>query len=82
MLVPLSKEHLVKIRKTEAIKPQRGAIDFKVNNYEMFKKEYVNKEGFTLVKKEMYEMIELSNPEFDVLVYFPSETLGEVLGLI
>lgn len=67
---------LVKIRFPDPTRPQRGAPDFKIKNYEDFKNKYIKKSGnFTLMLKEVYEMIEIKG--VDVLVYIPSNTLGE-----
>jgi len=67
---------LLKIRKPDPTRPQRGAPDFKVANYKSFKKKYlVNGNNFTLMIRSGYEMMELKGK--DVLVYFPNETLGD-----
>lgn len=67
---------LVKIRKPDATRPQRGAPDFKVKNYQEFKDKYLQSSGdFTLMIRKDYEMIEIKG--VDVLVYIPSKTFGE-----
>ncbi len=69
---------LIKIRFPDPTRPQRGAPDFKIRNYQEFKSKYLKKSGnFTLMLKETYEMIEIKG--VDVLVYIPSNTLGERL---
>ena len=69
---------LIKIRFPDPTRPQRGAPDFKIKNYPEFKNKYIKKSGnFTLMLKEIYEMIEIKGE--DVLVYIPSDTLGERL---
>lgn len=71
---------LIKIRKPDPTRPQRGAPDFKVPNYEEFKNRYLKSSGnFTLMLRDNYEMIELKG--VDVLVYIPSVTTSERLGL-
>ena len=71
---------LIKIRKPDASRPQRGAPDFKVENYVEFKEKYLRSSGdFTLMIRKDYEMIELKG--IDVLVYIPDRTLGDRLGL-
>lgn len=66
----------VKVRLPDATRPQRGAPDFKVHNYQQFKDKYLQSSGnFTLMVRKDYEMIEIKG--VDVLVYVPSKTLGE-----
>jgi hypothetical protein len=68
----------IKIRFPDPTRPQRGAPDFKVQNYQEFKNKYIRKSGnFTLMLKEKYEMIEIKG--IDVLVYIPDNTLSERL---
>lgn len=67
---------LIKIRKPDKTRPQRGAPDFKVNRYDEFKENYLQTSGnFTLMVREDYEMIELKGE--DVLVYIPNKALSE-----
>ncbi|MFH1072624.1 MAG: hypothetical protein V1743_04305 [Nanoarchaeota archaeon] len=62
----------VKIRKPDPTRPQRGAPDFKIDNYTGFKQKYLQTSGnFTLMVRKDYELIELKG--VDVLVYFPSK---------
>ena len=69
---------LIKIRFPDPTRPQRGAPDFKIKNYQEFKNKYIKKSGnFTLMLKEVYEMIEIKG--VDVLVYIPDNALGERL---
>ena len=69
---------LIKIRFPDPTRPQRGAPDFKIQNYQEFKSKYLKKSGnFTLMLKEKYEMIEIKG--VNVLVYIPNNTLGERL---
>lgn len=70
--------YLLKVRKHDPTRPQRGAPDFKIKNYTKFREKYlVNGNNFTLMLRSDYEMMELKGK--DVLVYFPSDTLGERL---
>ncbi len=70
--------HFVKIRKPDLTRTQRGGPDFKVQDYTEFKEKYLMKSGnFTLMLRPGHEMIEIKG--IDVLVYIPSETLGERL---
>lgn len=69
----------LKIRKFDSTRPQRGAPDFRVKNYQEFKNKYlVDHRNFSLVIRKDYEMIELKG--VDVLAYFPSKTIRERLG--
>ena len=66
---------LIKIRKPDPTRPQRGAPDFRVKKYDDFKSKYLQKSGdFTLMVRKDFEMIELKG--VDVLVYFPNKPLG------
>lgn len=66
----------IKVRLPDATRPQRGAPDFRVKNYQQFKEKYLQSSGnFTLMVRKDYEMIEIKG--VDVLVYIPSKTLGE-----
>lgn len=77
---PAGSLNLIKIRFPDPTRPQRGAPDFKIENYQEFKNKYIKKSGnFTLMLKEIYEMIEVKG--IDVLVYIPSNTLGERLRI-
>lgn len=63
---------VLKVRKPDATRPQRGAPDFRVNDYQSFKEKYLSSgHNFSLIAREVYEMIELKG--IDVLVYFPSK---------
>lgn len=67
---------VLKIRKPDPTRPQRGAPDFKVNNYTNFKEKYlIHNSNFALIPRKQYEMIELKG--VDVLVYFPSRSFDE-----
>ncbi len=69
---------LLKIRKSDPTRPQRGAPDFKVSNYYRFKSKYLKTSGnFTLMVRKDYEMIEIKG--IDVLVYIPEKPLTDRL---
>ncbi len=72
---------LLKIRKPDKTRPQRGDVDFNTD-YSNFKNKYLNDKEFTLVKREKFEMIELKDPSFDVLVYFSSTPTSQQLGIL
>jgi hypothetical protein len=60
---------LVKIRKPDLNRPERGDADFNTD-YEEFKKKYQNNLNFELIKRKTFEMLRLSDPKFDVLACF------------
>ena len=70
---------LLKIRKPDPTRPERGDADFTVDNYGKFKAKYLGRSGFKLVSKESFEMIELMDSKFNVRVYFSYPTLKEIL---
>jgi hypothetical protein len=72
---------LIKIRKYDVQHPEWGDSDFTVNNYIDFKSKYLNEDGFSLIKRENFEMIELMKKDFAVRVYFSNPPLDEELGI-
>jgi len=72
---------LLKIRRPDPKRPERGDADFTVSNYETFKRAYLSKPGFSLITRPRMEMIELADPSYDVLAYYSHPTLSEVLRL-
>lgn len=67
---------VIKVRKPDKTRAQRGAPDFRINNYQIFKEKNLYKSGnFTLMLRKDYEMIELKG--VDVLVYIPSKTFKQ-----
>lgn len=70
---------LLKIRLPDKTRPQRGDVDFNTN-YPEFKEKYLNNKEFTLIQRVDFEMIELKDSNFNVLLYFsnipPSKQLG------
>lgn len=75
------KLELLKIRKPDITRPERGDADFTLSNYQKFKQKHLGQPGFSLIDKGNFEMIELVNTKFNVLVYFSHPTLGEVLEI-
>lgn len=78
---PAGLVYLLKIRIYDGTKPQRGDCDFRVDNYPRFKQKYLDKLGFNLIERAGFEMIELKDPNFDVLAYFPNIPLTKDLGI-
>lgn len=72
---------LLKIRKPDEKRKELGDADFTVSNYPEFKKKHISQEGFNLIVRDKFEMIELIDPEFDVLAYFSNPPLDQQLGI-
>jgi len=66
---------LLKIRFPDITRPELGDADFTIRNYAEFKKKYLEKEGFKLIVREKFEMIELKDTSFSVLAYFSNPPL-------
>lgn len=69
---------VLKVRKPDPTRPQRGATDFRVNDYLSFKEKYLSSclnSNFSLMIRKEYEMLELKG--VDVLMYFPSKSFDE-----
>lgn len=71
---------LVKIRKLDPQRPERGDADFNTN-YKNFKEKYQKNSGFELIKRATFEMLRLSNPQFDVMACFSNIPKSQVLGI-
>lgn len=76
------KLQLLKIRKPDPARPERGDADFTALDYPAFKEKYLNQPGFSLIKKDNFEMIELYKEGRNVRVYFSFPPLDEQFGLI
>lgn len=74
------KAKVLKIRLPDKSKTERGDVDF-ITNYEPFKKKYLGNKNFSLIKRESFEMLELKDSSFDVLVYFSSTPPSKLLGI-
>ncbi|MDD5254284.1 MAG: hypothetical protein PHG05_04275 [Candidatus Nanoarchaeia archaeon] len=72
---------LLKIRLPDNTRPELGDADFTISNFPDFKKKYLSKDGFKLIKREDFEMIELMDSEFDVRSYFSNPPLDKQLNL-
>lgn len=75
------KLQLLKIRIPDKTRPETGDADFTVSDYQSFKKGYLSKKGFKLIKRENFEMIELMDSEFNVRAYFSNHPLDEQLEI-
>ena len=72
---------LLKIRRPDPKRPERGDADFTVSDYQKFKKTYLDKPGFALIERKNMEMLELVDPSFNVIAYYSNPTLAEALGI-
>ncbi len=72
---------LLKIREPDSTRPERGDADFTLSNYDEFKKIHLGQEGFKLIEREDFEMIELMEPNFNVRAYFSNPPLDIQLGI-
>jgi isopentenyldiphosphate isomerase len=74
--------HLLKIRKPDPTRPQRGDADFNLPDYYAFKAKYIkDTEHFKLIDRGHFEMMELRDPSFQVLSYFSNIPLTLQLGI-
>lgn len=84
-IAPLSTDagvlRLLKVRRPDPKRPERGDADFTVAEYKQFKQKYLGQPGFGLIQRPGMEMIELNDPSFKVLAYYSHPTLAEVLKL-
>jgi len=70
---------LLKIRKPDSNRRERGDTDFNTD-YPKFKEKYQGKSNFELVKRETFEMLRLSDPDFDVMSCFSNVPKSKDLG--
>lgn len=72
---------LVKVRKPDEARKERGDADFTVSDYSSFKETYLSKPGFKLITRPKFEMIELAAKDFNVLTYFSNPPLDKQFGV-
>ncbi len=72
---------LLKIRRPDTTKPERGDADFTVSNYHDFKDKYLSQNKFKLIPRPNFEMIELMDSDFNVRTYFSYPPLDEQLSI-
>jgi (2Fe-2S) ferredoxin len=70
---------LLKIRKPDPNRRERGDTDFNTD-YLKFKEKYEGKPNFELVKRETFEMLRLSDPDFDAMACFSNVPKSKDLG--
>lgn len=71
---------LVKIRKPDSSRLERGDADFNTN-YTSLKAKYQTDSRFELVRKEDFEYLRLSDPDFDVMTCFSNIPKSKYLGI-
>lgn len=71
---------LLKIRKPDPARKERGDADFNTS-YVEFKEKYSNDPKFELIKRDTFEMFRLSDPKFDVMSCFSSVPMSKDLGI-
>lgn len=71
---------LVKIRKSDSMRPERGDVDFNTN-YEEFKKKYQNNPKFEFIIRDTFEMLRLTDSDFDVMTCFSNIPKSKILGI-
>ncbi len=69
---------VLKIRIPDKTRSERGGVDL-TTNYSDFKIKYFDNKRFKLIEREKFEMLELRDEEFNVLVYFSSISPSELL---
>ena len=72
---------ILKIRKPDRTRPERGDADFNIPNFKEFKKKHLPLKGFKLIERKDHEMIELMEKGADVRVYFSNPHVDELLGI-
>lgn len=73
---------LLKIRKPDSTRPQRGDADFTLKDYNSFKEKYLKDNGhFKIIDRRNFEMIELKDSKFNVISYFSNIPLTVQLGI-
>ena len=72
---------LLKIRIYDSTRPEMGDADFTISNFFEFEKKYLSKPGFKIMKKPNFYMIELTDSNFDVRVYFSNPPLDKQLNI-
>ncbi len=73
---------LLKVRKPDPTRPERGDADFTLKDYNSFKEKYLKDlEHFKLIDRGNFEMIELKDSKFDVISYFSNIPLTVQLGV-
>lgn len=73
---------LLKIRRPDAARPERGDADFTIADYAALKAREAGDAAFTTVTRPECEMLELVDKGLNIRAYFSDKPLDEELGLI
>ena len=73
---------IIKIRKPDSTRPELGDADFTVGDFEHLKNIYLKKEGYKLIPKDNFVMIELYDPKYNVRAYFSNPPLDKQFRLV
>lgn len=71
---------LLKVRKPDPDRKEKGDADFNIS-YAGLKAKYSNDPRFELIKRDSFEMLRLSDPEFDVMSCFSNIPMSKDLGI-
>ena len=72
---------LLKIRNPDETRPEHGDADFTVSDYSKFKKIHLPEDGFKLIERSDFEMIELMKSSLNVRAYFSNPPLDKQLDI-
>jgi hypothetical protein len=72
---------VLKIRKPDATRGERGDADFRLEQYEDFKRAYLGRPGFNLIERSEFEMVELVDSQFDARAYFSNPPVETHAGI-
>lgn len=72
---------ILKIRRPDPKRPERGDADFTLSDYPHFKEKYLGQEGFNVIVRPNMEMMELLNPCYNVIAYYSYPPLAETLKI-
>ncbi len=72
---------LLRIRRYDDEHPEWGDADFTLADYASFKQKYLGREGFQLIERPNFEMIELEEKNFMVRAYFSNPPIDKQLGM-
>ncbi len=72
---------VIKLRKPDPSRTERGDADFAITDFDAFCKEYLQKPGFKLIERPEFEMIELMDEKRNTRVYFSNPPVEQHDGI-
>lgn len=72
---------LLKIRVVDSTRPQLGNVDFCTTDFMKYREHLLKDLSTKLIDRGDHEMVELSDREFDVLLYFTNPPTSQLLGI-